>query len=127
MKITFNKGMLGLQECKEFDLVDLEGLEPYKMLKSTKDKEIGLVIGSPFEVDLEYEVKIPEETLDNLQISSQEDVLIYTTININSDISKITTNLRAPIIINTKTALGEQIILNNEIYKIKHPIFKGWY
>jgi len=125
MKITFNKGMLGLQECKEFDLVDLEGLEPYKMLKSTKDKEIGLVIGSPFEVDLEYEVKIPEETLDNLQISSREDVLIYATINVNSDISKITTNLRAPIIINTKTALGEQIILNNEIYKIKHPIFKG--
>ena len=125
MKITFNKGMFGLQEYKEFDLVDLEGLEPYKMLKSTKDKEVGLVIGSPFEVDLEYEVKIPEETLDNLQISSQEEVLIYTTVNVNSDISKITTNLRAPIIINTKTALGEQIILNNEIYKIKHPIFKG--
>lgn len=125
MKITFNKGMLGLQECKEFDLVDLEGLEPYKMLKSTKDKEIGLVIGSPFEVDLEYEVKIPEDTLDNLQISSEEDVLIYTTVNVNSDISKVTTNLRAPIIINIKKALGEQIILNNEIYKIKHPIFKG--
>lgn len=125
MKIIFNKGMLGLQEYKEYDLVDLEGLEPYKMLKSTKDKGIGLVIGSPFEVNLEYEVKIPEETLENLQISSQDDVLIYATINVNSDISKITTNLRAPIIINTKTALGEQIILNNEIYKIKHPIFKG--
>jgi len=126
MKIIFNKGMLGLQEYKEFDLVDLEGLEPYKMLKSTKNNEIGLVIGSPFEVDLEYEVKIPEETLKSLEISSEEDVLIYTTINVNSDISKITTNLRAPIIINIKKALGEQIILNNEIYKIKHPIFKGW-
>jgi len=125
MKITFNKGMLGLQEYKEFDLVELEGLEPYKMLKSTEDKEIGLVIGSPFEVNLEYEVKIPKETLKSLQISSEEDVLIFTTINVNSDISKITTNLRAPIIINIKKLLGEQIILGNEIYKIKHPIFKG--
>lgn len=125
MKITFNKGMLGLQEYKEFDLVDLEGLEPYKMLQSTEDKEIGLVIGSPFDVELEYEVKIPEETLKNLQICSEEDVLIYTTINVNSDISKITTNLRAPIIINIKKELGEQIILGNEIYKIKHPILKG--
>ena len=125
MKIIFNKGMLGLEKCKEFDLVDLEGLEPYKILKSTENKEIGLVVASPFEVDLEYEVKIPEETLKNLQILSEEDVVIYTTINVNSDISKITTNLRAPIIINIKKALGEQIILNNEIYKIKHPIYKG--
>ena len=125
MKITFNKGILGLQEYKEFDLVDLEGFEPYKMLKTTKNDEIGLVIGSPFEIYLEYEIKIPEETLDNLQITSQEDVLIYTTINVNSDINKITTNLRAPIIINIKKALGEQIILSNEIYKIKHPMFKG--
>jgi flagellar assembly factor FliW len=125
MKITFNKGILGLQEYKEFDLVDLEGLEPYKMLKSTDDDEIGLVVGSPFEVNLEYEVKIPEETIKSLDISSEEDVLIYTTINVNSDVSKITTNLRAPIIINIKRALGEQIILGNEIYKIKHPIVKG--
>ncbi|PRR82835.1 flagellar assembly protein FliW [Clostridium vincentii] len=125
MKITFNKGILGLQEYKEFDLVDLEGLEPYKMLKSVEDKEIGLVVGSPFEMDLGYEAKIPKETLEHLQISSQEDVLIFTTINVNSDVSKITTNLRAPIIINVKKSLGEQIILNNEIYKIKHPMYKG--
>jgi flagellar assembly factor FliW len=38
-------------------------------------------------------------------------------------VEHITTNLKAPIIINIKQKLGEQIILDNDKYKIKHPLF----
>lgn len=59
-----------------------------------------------------------------MKIKSEEDVWILNTVTINSDYKEITTNLRAPIIINIKEEIGEQIILKNEDYKIKHPIFQ---
>ena len=37
---------------------------------------------------------------------------------------KTTSNLRAPLVINVKNCTGEQIILNKECYKIKHPIIE---
>lgn len=125
MEINFNKGILGLEEYKKYKLLDLEGLEPYKMLQSTEEENIGLVVVSPFEVEKKYEVKLSEDVIKSLNINSEEDVVLYTIVNLNSDVSKITTNLRAPIVINVNSSLGEQLVLSNENYKIKHPIIKG--
>lgn len=122
MKIEFDKGLLGLEEFKSYKIEDVEDNEFFKVLRSVDDKEIGLVITSPFLVDENYEVEIPKDTVKSLKIENEKDVELYTTVTLNSDMSKTTTNLRAPIIINTKTKLGEQIILVNEKYKIKHPI-----
>ena len=122
MKIEFDKGLLGLEEFKSYKIEDVEDNEFFKVLRSVDDKEIGLVITSPFLVDENYEVEIPKDIVKSLKIENEKDVELYTTVTLNSDMSKTTTNLRAPIIINTKTKLGEQIILVNEKYKIKHPI-----
>ena len=68
---------------------------------------------------------MPDATLKNLEIDSEKDVMVYSTVTVNSDMKKTTTNLRAPIVINTKNNLAEQIILSDEKYKIKHPLLKG--
>ena len=52
--------------------------------------------------------------------------MVFNTVTLNSDPKKITTNLKAPIIINISNNLGEQIILDKEKYKIKHPLIKEW-
>jgi flagellar assembly factor FliW len=50
--------------------------------------------------------------------------MVLNTVTIQSKVEEITTNLRAPIIINIREGLGEQIILENDKYKIKQPLFK---
>ena len=50
--------------------------------------------------------------------------MLLTTVTLNSDPKKITTNLRAPIAINNSNKLGEQIILENDKYEIKCPLIK---
>lgn len=121
MNVTFEKGLFGLEEYKEFTLMDVDDIKPYKVLQSIKDENIGLVLISPFEIYREYEVELDKGTIEEIKINSEEDIMLYTTVNINS----ATTNLRAPIIINFKEKLGKQIILQNEEYQIKHPISKG--
>ena len=122
MNITFKKGLLGLEEYKEFNLMELEDIRPYKVLQSNKDENIGLVLISPFDIYKEYEVEIDDKTINEMKIKSEEEIMLYTTVNLNT----ATTNLRAPIIINVVEGIGKQIILQNEEYKIKHPISKGW-
>jgi flagellar assembly factor FliW len=122
MKIFFEKGLLGLEEYKNYEIEEIEGNDTFKVLRSLEDKDLSLVIVSPFDVKEDYEIYLPDETVKNLKITDDKDVELYTTVTLNSDMKKTTTNLRAPLVINIKNALGEQIILKNENYKIKHAI-----
>ena len=120
--VTFKKGIPGFDSLTKFILVDLKDCEPFKLLQSLENEELALILSSPFNVLRDYEVKLPDETIKELSISTPEEVLILNTITLHSNVEKITTNLKAPLIINIKTGLGEQIIVDNSRYKIKHPI-----
>lgn len=120
--ITFNKGLLGLSELKKFILLDLKEYEPFKLLQSLEDDQIAMIVTSPYEFFEDYEIKLSEETIKNLKIDSSKQVNIITTITLNSDVEKITTNLQGPIVINTSNNIGEQIILDNPKYKVKSPL-----
>lgn len=120
--ITFNKGLPGFNKLKKFILIDLQEYEPFKLLQSLEDDEISLIVTSPYEFFSEYEIKLSEETIKNLKINYPEQVMVITTVTLNSDVKKITTNLQGPIVINTYNNLGEQIILDNSKYKVKSPL-----
>lgn len=122
--ITFNNGLPGFESLKTYVLEDIDGSEPFKLLKSTEDENIGFVTIVPFDFKVDYEVKLTEAVINSLKIEVPEDVLILNTVTLNSDIKKITTNLKAPIIINLKNNLGYQMILDRENYSIKHPLIK---
>jgi flagellar assembly factor FliW len=120
--ITFNKGIPGFNELKKFIFLDLQEYEPFKLLQSLENDEISLIVMSPYEFFNEYEFKLSEETIKHLKIDSPEQVMILTTVTLNSDVKKITTNLQGPIVINTSNNFGEQIVLDNSKYKVKSPL-----
>lgn len=122
--IEFKKGIPGFEDLKKYILTELKGYEPFKLLQSLDKEEIGFVVISPYEFYEEYRVKLSEETLKSLNIKSEEEVLVLTTVTLNSDPKKITTNLQGPIIINISNQIGEQIILDNSKYKVKQPLLK---
>lgn len=124
MEITFEKGLLGLEHLKKYKIEEIEDNEDFKLISSIEDPDISLVIISPFKVKEDYEIDLSDETVKNLQIDSSEDVLLYTTVTVNSDVKKITTNLRAPLVINKKNNLAEQVVLSKEAYEIKYPLVK---
>lgn len=122
--ITFKKGIPGFEEFKKYLLTDLKDCEPFKLLQSLDKDEVGIIVVSPYEFYKEYEFKLNEETINSLNIKSPEEVLVLTTVTLNSDVKKITTNLQGPIIINISNNLGEQIIIDSSKYKVKEPLMK---
>lgn len=122
--ITFKKGIMGFESLKKFIVVDIKENPLFKILQSVEDEDVGLVIISPFEVKNNYEVELKDNVIENLSISAQKEVMLYSTVTVNSDINKITVNLKAPIVINNNKKLGEQVIIDREEYKIKHPLIE---
>ena len=122
--IKISKGIPGFENLHNFILFDIEDNPYFKILHSIEDSDVGLITVNPFEFIDRYEIKISDAIIKELKISSEEDVLILTTVTLNSDIKKITTNLKAPIIININNKLGEQIILDNNEYEIKYPLMR---
>lgn len=122
--ITFPKGLPGFEDLKKFILFTVEENNVFSMLHSIENTEIGLIVVSPFYVMDDYEFNLEDKEKDQLKIKREEEVLILSTVCVNNNVKKITTNLKAPIVINIKEHLGEQLILDKEKYLIKQPLLK---
>lgn len=122
--ITFKKGIPGFSELKKFVIAEMEGYEPFKLLHSLENSEVALIVTSPYEFYEDYEIKLKDETINNLNIKDPCEVMVISTVTLNSDVKKITMNLQGPIVINTSNNLGEQIIIDNSKYKVKTPLMK---
>jgi len=121
--IVFKKGLPGFKELRNFIIFPLESNDVFSILLSIEATEVGLVLVSPFNIQADYEFNIPENYIKELQIDKPEQVLVLTTVTLNSNFENMTTNLKAPIVINVKDRLGEQLILDKDKYKIKQPLF----
>lgn len=121
--ITFSKGIPGFEDLRKFILFTVEDNDIFSILHSIEDETIGLIVVSPFNVDKGYEFNLDDEIIGSLKINNPSQVLVLNTVTLNSDIKNITVNLKAPIVINTELKLGEQVILDNEKYQVKHPLF----
>ncbi len=122
--INFKKGLPGFEDLKKFILFNVVDNDVFKVLHSIEDNTVGVIAINPFDFMTQYEVNLSESLIKELEISKEEEVLIINTVTLNSDFKKITTNLKAPIVININTRLGEQIILDNEEYVIKYPLIR---
>ena len=72
----------------------------------------------------DYEFTIDDDVEKELGLTSPEDVLIYTILTLaGKEIRDLTANLMAPIVINVKTRLAKQIVLDRSSYTTKHRLF----
>jgi flagellar assembly factor FliW len=119
--IHFSVPILGFDRCQSFVLLEHQKNSPFEWLQSTEDPDLAFIVSHPAYFKMDYPVVIPDETLEQLAIKSEQDVLIYTIINIPDDNPKaMTANLLGPIIINIHTMQAVQIVLSQSQYHTRH-------
>ena len=124
--ITFNKGIPGFEESKEYVLIpaDEKGETPFFFLQSIDREEVNFFLVDPFSFFKEYDVKLEEQMVERLELENPNDALVLTTVTAKGEIKDATTNLKAPLVINNSKQLGMQIVLDNKDYLIKQPLFQ---
>lgn len=122
--LTFEKGIPGFLEEKKFILLPLSDDGTYSVLQSVTTSEIAFVLTSPFIFFKAYDFKLEEQVIEELRLESEKDVVVYTILTVQDPFIQTTANLQAPVIINAKNKKAKQVILHNELFNTKHPIFE---
>ncbi|MDM5246491.1 flagellar assembly protein FliW [Lysinibacillus sp. G4S2] len=121
--LTFEQGLLGLEDYKKFVLLPISEEHPLVLLQSVEHVEIGLVVAYPFAFKKDYSFDLSEEDLEQLQIENEEDVLTYTIVTMKETLQDSTINLLAPLVINMDKKCGKQIVLqDNKSYPLRYPM-----
>lgn len=124
--ISFPNGLLGLKDSKEFTIINLEDIPHFRFLQDIKNESISFLIINPWEFFPDYDIELPDEKLENININPKGENLmeIYNIVTLSKEFKKSTANLLAPVVINLKEKMGKQIVLNNSPYITKHDLFK---
>ncbi|WP_312504900.1 flagellar assembly protein FliW [Lysinibacillus sp.] len=121
--LTFEQGLLGLEDYKKFVLLPIDESLPLVLLQSVDQMEVGFVVAYPFAFKKDYSFDISDEDRKQLQIEKEEDALTYTIVTMKETLQDSTINLLAPLIINLDKKLGKQIILqDNKTYPLRYPM-----
>ncbi|NYF23924.1 flagellar assembly protein FliW [Sporosarcina sp. JAI121] len=120
--LTFENGLPGFEDEKNFVLLSIEGNEVYQILQSINSKEVGFVTANPYLFTDDYTIDLDESTVESLNIESEEDIIVLTIVTVKEPFNASTVNLKAPVIINTKSKKAKQCILENMEYPIRYSI-----
>lgn len=122
--IDFEEGIPGFLEYKRFICVPLEMELPFYTLQSIDEEEVAFIVLNPFVFKKDYEFELSTEILGQLEIKRLEQVEVYSILFIPEEMENMTANLKAPVVINRDSLKGMQVILQQEMYPIKHFVFE---
>ena len=120
--ITFEEGLPGFEECKNFILLEAEDSKMIYWLQAVQFPEIALCVLNVFKAIEDYAPFIPNDVFLELK-ANEEDLLALTVLVVPEKISEMTTNLLAPILINHNLNIGKQCILDKGDYSARHKVF----
>lgn len=122
----FEDGIVGFPKNTKYIVIKNPDQNlPFDWLQSIETPELAFVVTDPFFFKQEYEFDVPEIIQGKLDIRDPGDVLIYAITVIPEDLRLSTMNLRAPVVLNTRSKRGCQLILENENYAVKFRLFSG--
>ncbi|OQW35784.1 MAG: hypothetical protein A4E19_16170 [Nitrospira sp. SG-bin1] len=124
--LTFPSGLLGFPEQQRYVILDHDTEAPFKWLQSVEEPALAFVILDPALFYPDYHVDVPPDALAEIRAGEREDLALVVILTIPSDDpSRITANLRGPLVISHKTKLGKQLVLREDV-PTRHPLFPAF-
>ena len=126
--IEFPNGIIGFEDFKKFAIIyDIEDDRDTKIswLQSLEEPTLALPVVDPLAVTTEYAPMIEDELLKPLGNPADEDLLFLLVMTVPSDMTKVTANMKAPVIISTEERKGVQLIVDNADYPAKFNVYES--
>jgi flagellar assembly factor FliW len=118
--ITFPKGLLGFSKQTRYCLLEPGQEACFFWLQSLDDPELAFVVTDPSMFVPEYNVPIRPEQMSDLELAQLGDAQVFCIVNKVG--SELTGNLQGPLVINTLSRVGEQLVLAEKRWTTRHPL-----
>ena len=123
--IHFPSGIIGFPDLTDFALIHDEekGAGSIHWLQSLQEPAFAMPVMDPLIVRPDYNPQVDDELLKPIGELMPEEILVMVTVTIPSDLTRMSVNLRGPVIINTVERKACQVIVEGETYEVKYPIY----
>ena len=123
--IHFPNGIIGFPELTEFTLVHDEekSTDSIHWLQSIQEPAFAMPVMDPLIVCPDYNPEVDDELLDVLGKIVPEELLVLVTVTVPKDLTKMSVNLKGPIVIYAAEKKALQVIVEGDEYQVKFPIY----
>lgn len=126
--IRLDTGIVGFPDLKSFTLIydneKNDGTRSNIMwFQSLDEPQFAMPVLSPTLIRPDYNPHVEDELLAPLGDLTEENLFVLVTVKVPKNIEGMTVNLKAPIIINTDTMKGGQIIVEDD-EQVRFPIYE---
>jgi flagellar assembly factor FliW len=122
-QLLFPVGILGFPVSRHYRLEQYrpeDGSDsPFLTLKCL-DQDLSFALIRPCSLGLEYRVSVNDEILNVLSAASAGQLTALLIVTLHERIEDITVNLQGPLIVNSGSSLGVQLVI--EHYPLRYPL-----
>lgn len=123
--IHFPSGIIGFPDLTDFALVHDEekGIGAIHWLQSIQEPAFAMPVMDPLLVRPNYNPQVDDELLKPIGELVPDELLVLVTVTVPADLTKMSVNLRGPIIVNAAEKKACQVIIDGDDYAVKFPIY----
>lgn len=123
--INFPGGIIGFPDLTQFAMLhdEEDGVASIHWLQSIQEPGFAMPVMDPLIVKENYNPEVDDELLKPLGEMKPDELLVLVTVSVPQDLTKMTVNLKGPIIINAGNRTACQAIVEGDEYKVKFPIY----
>lgn len=124
--INFDSGLIGFEEYRQYMLIHDSEKENHTIiwLQSIDEPGFAVPVMNPLLVVPDYNPTVEDELLNSVG-PLEDDLLVLVVLTVPEDLTKMTANLKAPIVINPSRLKGCQMIVEDDKYLIRQPIYEA--
>lgn len=121
--LHLSEGVIGFPEDRQYVLVDPGDETLILWLQSTNNPRLAFPLLEPKVFKPEYVVRLSAAEERELGLTGVRAAAVFCVLTIPNDLTQMTANLKAPIVINLKDRIARQVVLQENDFPIKHPMF----
>ncbi len=122
--LTFSEGLLGFENLKKYFVVDPGDSTLILWLQSTEDEKVAFPIIEPKIFKPDYIAKLLPADLNGLELETLQTAKLYSILTIPANVTEMSANLKAPVVVNSAKKVGKQIVLQDSKLSVKHEMYR---
>jgi flagellar assembly factor FliW len=122
--IVFPQGLVGCPEWQHFALLP-DPFEQFGELVCLDAPGICLVVADARALPVNCSFELDDADADALQLASADDAHVLVILNISREPPAVFANLAGPLVINWRSRVGRQVVLDHTSFPLRAPILTG--
>ena len=123
--LAFPEGLPGFERHRRFALIEDGKLAPFCWLQSLHDPLVGFLVIEPGLLIPNYEFDISDPDAELLSLDDPSYARVLSILVVPENVRAMTANLQAPLIVNPLKRIAKQVILTDERFPLRYPVFGG--